>query len=96
MLRTFFDGGKHESKGRSSRFSRTVLGLSVIIFLSSLTGFAQTGTTTIRGIVKDPQGNVVSGAKVTVSNATKNFSRTQVPVTMAVIPLPPWLRTPIR
>ncbi|MFZ0748402.1 MAG: TonB-dependent receptor, partial [Pyrinomonadaceae bacterium] len=56
----------------------TVLGLSVVICLGSLTALAQTGTTTIRGIVKDPQGNVVSGAKVTVSNATKNFSRTQV------------------
>src|SRR5688572_33488906 len=56
----------------------TVLGLSVVICLSSLTGLAQTGTASIRGTVKDPQGNVVVGAKVTVRNEAKNFSRDQI------------------
>jgi hypothetical protein len=35
------------------------------------------GGTTVRGTVKDPQGNVVSGATVTLTDLTRNFSRTQ-------------------
>ncbi|MBA3242175.1 MAG: carboxypeptidase regulatory-like domain-containing protein, partial [Acidobacteria bacterium] len=38
---------------------------------------AQSGRSTVRGTVKDPQGNVVPGATVTLTNAEKNFSRTQ-------------------
>ncbi|HEY0173315.1 MAG TPA: TonB-dependent receptor [Pyrinomonadaceae bacterium] len=39
---------------------------------------AQTGTATIRGTVRDPQGNAVAGATVTLTNTGKNFSRVQV------------------
>ena len=38
---------------------------------------AQTGTSTVRGTVVDPQGNAVAGATVTLSNPEKNFTRTQ-------------------
>jgi len=50
--------------------------LSVILFLSSVS-YGQSGRSTVRGTVKDQQGNVVSGATVTLSNVDKNFTRTQ-------------------
>jgi len=39
---------------------------------------AQTGTSSIRGSVADPQGNIVAGATVTLTSTAKSFSRTQV------------------
>ena len=45
--------------------------------LLAMPGYAQSGGSTIRGTVKDPQGNTVGGATVTITNAEKNFSRTQ-------------------
>ena len=58
---------------------RTVLILSalLVVVACSITVFAQQGTSTIRGTVKDPQDNVVAGATVTLTNAEKSFSRTQ-------------------
>jgi hypothetical protein len=41
-----------------------------------VTAFAQ-GDTTVRGVVKDPQGNLVSGATVTITDPSRNFTRTQ-------------------
>jgi hypothetical protein len=38
---------------------------------------AQTGTATIRGTVRDPQGGAVAGATVTLTNVGKNFNRVQ-------------------
>jgi len=38
---------------------------------------AQTGTSSVAGTVTDAQGNVVAGASVTLTNPSKNFSRTQ-------------------
>src|SRR5882724_472367 len=38
---------------------------------------AQSSSSSIHGTVMDPQGNVVAGATVTLTNAQKNFSRTQ-------------------
>lgn len=35
------------------------------------------GDTTVRGTVKDPGGNTVSGATVTLTDPTRNFTRTQ-------------------
>src|SRR5258708_27697003 len=57
---------------------------STIVFASSvflvllLTGaaFSQQGTSSVRGIVSDPQGNVVSGATVTLVNPGAGVSRT--------------------
>ncbi|MDT4895920.1 MAG: hypothetical protein QOH25_997 [Acidobacteriota bacterium] len=39
--------------------------------------FAQTGTSSVRGTVTDPQGGAVAGATVTLMNTEKNFTRTQ-------------------
>ncbi|HLN99795.1 MAG TPA: carboxypeptidase-like regulatory domain-containing protein [Pyrinomonadaceae bacterium] len=47
------------------------------IFLLATLSFAQAGRSTVRGTVKDQQGNVVAGASVSLVNAEKNFSRAQ-------------------
>ena len=60
----------------SSGLSLMIAVLFVVALGSS--ALAQTGTGSIRGIVKDPQGNAVSGAKITLRNDEKNFSRDQV------------------
>ena len=56
-------------------------GLSLASFLVSIllatTAYAQSGSSTVQGTVKDPQGNLVSGATVTLTDPAKNFSRTQ-------------------
>ena len=54
--------------------------LSVALLLSMLfavSGYAQSGSSTVQGTVKDPQGNLVSGATVTLTDPAKNFTRTQ-------------------
>src|SRR5262245_46228342 len=51
------------------------LGILVVLALASLAVFGQAGTSTVRGTVSDPQGNVVSGATVTLIDAAKNTSR---------------------
>jgi len=45
--------------------------------LGCMTTFAQSATSSVTGTVVDPQGNLVSGATVTLSNQEKNFSRSQ-------------------
>jgi hypothetical protein len=47
----------------------------LFVFLAAFS-IAQTGTSTIRGTVTDPQGRVVSKAKVTLTNAETNAVRT--------------------
>lgn len=39
--------------------------------------FAQTETSSVSGVVTDPQGKVLTGATVTLTNPAKNFTRTQ-------------------
>jgi hypothetical protein len=39
---------------------------------------AQTGASTVRGTVTDPQGKAVAGATVTLTNTERNFTRTQI------------------
>jgi hypothetical protein len=58
--------------------SRTVLALTTFLVLlaSSIFVIAQQGTSTVRGTVKDPQGNVVAGANVTLTNVGTTSSRT--------------------
>ena len=57
------------------RFPRVwALGL-LLIALVSLT-WSQTGTSTIRGTITDPQGRVVSGATVTMTNTGTSATRT--------------------
>src|SRR5215211_5568709 len=48
----------------------------VLIFFA-VTAFAQSGGTTVRGTVKDPAGQLVNGATVTLTDPSKNFTRTQ-------------------
>jgi hypothetical protein len=55
---------------------RTFAVLLVILSLCAISS-AQTGNSTLRGTVRDPQGNAVSGATVTLVDAERNFSRTQ-------------------
>jgi hypothetical protein len=65
-------------KRQSFLGSRTVSILSVLLLLlvSSITAFAQQGTSTVRGTVKDPQGNVIAGAAVTLTNLGTSVLRT--------------------
>src|SRR5262245_20422229 len=49
--------------------------LAIFVFSSAVV--AQTGQSSVRGVVNDPQGRPVAGATVTLTNDEKNFSRTQ-------------------
>src|SRR5438477_9534906 len=54
--------------------------LSAAAFLLALlpiVSAAQTSSSSVRGIVTDPQSNPVAGANVTLANTSKNFTRTQ-------------------
>ncbi len=64
-------------KRQSFLRSRVVLTLSglLVLLLFSTVAFAQ-DTSSVRGTVKDPQGNVVAGATVTLINPSTNASRT--------------------
>ena len=55
-----------------------VQGLSTFVLLSlfAVAVLGQQGTSTIRGTVVDPQGNVVSGANVTLTNQATGATRT--------------------
>jgi hypothetical protein len=61
---------------RKTLCSRSFVALLAILILSSA-AHAQTGRATVKGTVRDQQANVVAGATVTLTNADKNFSRTQ-------------------
>src|ERR1044072_2145095 len=49
----------------------------LVLLLMTVTSYAQSGGSISRGTVKDPNGNVVAGASVTITNPEKNFTRTQ-------------------
>src|SRR5687767_4504793 len=57
-------------------FSKSLAALFAVLILSSVS-YAQIGISTVRGLVKDPQGNIVAGASVHLTNSERNFSRTQ-------------------
>src|SRR5215213_8810100 len=59
-----------------SRALTLVCGLLVLL-LAAPAASAQAGRSTVRGTVRDQQGNVVKGASVTLADAAKNFTRTQ-------------------
>jgi hypothetical protein len=59
-----------------SRIAVTLYGVLISLLLTGSV-FAQSGRSTVRGTVRDQQGNVVPGATVTLVNESKNFSRTQ-------------------
>jgi len=60
-------------RGLSSTSSLLIL----LLGLWSMTALGQTGTSSVRGTVLDPQGKVVSGATVTLTNTETNATRNQ-------------------
>jgi hypothetical protein len=64
------------------RFKSGLLGLSIVAVLMFLfdvsAGFAQTGTTSLRGTILDSSGAAIAGASVTLSNSQQGFERTVV------------------
>ena len=64
------------SRNPGRRSVSLLLMLFAALALCSAT-FAQTGTSSVAGTVTDPQGNVVAGATVVLTNPAKNFTRTQ-------------------
>ncbi|HEX7773923.1 MAG TPA: carboxypeptidase-like regulatory domain-containing protein, partial [Pyrinomonadaceae bacterium] len=66
-----------KSKSFISYRSMLSLGTFVVLLLLCGTAFGQgQGNTAIRGSIKDPQGAVVAGANVTLTNPETNFTRT--------------------
>lgn len=53
-----------------------LLAASFVLALLATASLAQTGRSSVKGTVKDAQGNVVVGATVTLSNPETNFTRT--------------------
>ena len=66
-------------KRQSFRVDRIVsVWCGALLFLACCGSvMAQSGTSSVNGLVVDPQGNVVAAASVTLSSAEKNFNRTQ-------------------
>ena len=58
--------------------SLVILTALLVLLGSFVIAAAQGGTSGVNGTVKDQQGNLVTGASVTLINEEKNFSRTQV------------------
>jgi hypothetical protein len=56
--------------------SRVVTHLIGFLLAVGVIAWAQSGTTSLRGTVSDPSGATVSGAKVTLTNAERGFTRT--------------------
>ncbi|MDT4955422.1 MAG: hypothetical protein QOJ02_3560 [Acidobacteriota bacterium] len=55
-----------------------ILLCGLLLLLGCHNALAQTGTSSVRGTILDPQGGAVAGATVTLTNAEKNFTRSQV------------------
>src|SRR5215207_9461794 len=62
---------------RKLRFGSFSLASFLVLILCAVSSFAQAGGTTVRGTVQDPNGNLVKGATVTLTDPSKNFTRTQ-------------------
>jgi hypothetical protein len=64
-------------KRQSLLNNRLVFSLStlLVVVVFSFSALAQQGTSSVRGTVKDPQGNVVAGATVDLINLATNTSR---------------------
>jgi hypothetical protein len=50
----------------------------VLLLVFSTNIFAQSGTSSIKGVVQDTQGQVIPGAKVTLKNESRNFNQTRI------------------
>src|SRR5258707_2429398 len=76
-----------ELMNRRSRLANTfalMFGFLFLLVMTPVTAWGQAGTSTVRGVVKDPQGNVVAGATVSLTNSATNFSRTATSTTDGV------------
>jgi hypothetical protein len=62
---------------RKSSFRSVSLASFFLLILFAVSANAQSGGSTVRGTIKDPNGNVVNGASVTLTDPAKNFTRTQ-------------------
>lgn len=60
----------------SLRSAARLLGATLLIGLFALSAFAQQGLSTVRGTVKDQQGNLVPGASVKLISGANNSNRT--------------------
>ncbi|HKV36600.1 MAG TPA: TonB-dependent receptor [Pyrinomonadaceae bacterium] len=60
----------------SLRSAARFLSAALLVGVFALTAFAQGGTSTVRGTVKDPQGNVVAGANVKLISTGTATERT--------------------
>ena len=61
----------------SLRKGLVYIGILVGVFAMSSVAFAQTGSSSVRGLVTDLQGRAISGANVSLINEQKNFNRSQ-------------------
>lgn len=61
----------------ATNLATSFLAALFILLLFATASYGQAGGSTVRGTVRDPQGNVVAGASIKLTNAEKNFSRTQ-------------------
>ncbi|HVF21803.1 MAG TPA: carboxypeptidase-like regulatory domain-containing protein, partial [Pyrinomonadaceae bacterium] len=59
----------------SLRSAARFLSATLLVGLLAMTAFAQGGTSTVRGTVKDPAGNVVAGANVKLISVGTNATR---------------------
>jgi len=57
---------------------KTLFVVVAACLLVGIPAHAQSGSSSLRGIVSDPHGSPVVGATVTISNSERNFNRTQV------------------
>jgi hypothetical protein len=69
----------NSSSGHFDRFSfsRALRQVSYLLFLLGSFAVAQTSNTSLSGVVKDPQGNVIANATVVLTNAATATSRSQ-------------------
>src|ERR1044071_4684489 len=61
---------------RAMRITRIVPGFCFVCVLFCLPAVAQTTTSNIEGMVKDPRGAVVSGAQITAASSSLGVERT--------------------
>jgi hypothetical protein len=61
---------------RKTLCSKSFVALMLTLIVVSA-AYAQAGRSTVKGTVRDQQGNVVAGATVTLTNPDQNFNRTQ-------------------
>lgn len=72
-------GGRSETRagaGRSRRFPPWLAALLLLLLAAPAVLAQSSGSATLRGTVKDPQGDVIEGATVTLTSETTGQSRT--------------------